>query len=92
MDGSAEKSPFGCPACHSYAIYRSKLRGFERLKKFFTNERPYRCHDCNWRGWLENIRYAAFPLPGHAMASSARRPAQPPLAVRPPEPPNNSPS
>jgi predicted RNA-binding Zn-ribbon protein involved in translation (DUF1610 family) len=59
-----EKSPFGCPACHSYAIYRSRLHGFERIKKYFTIERPYRCHDCGWRGWLENIRYASFPLPG----------------------------
>lgn len=60
---SVEKSPFGCPQCHSYAIYRSRLHGFERIKKYFTIERPYRCHDCGWRGWLENIRYATFPLP-----------------------------
>jgi predicted RNA-binding Zn-ribbon protein involved in translation (DUF1610 family) len=58
-----DKTPFGCPACRGYAIYRSKLRGFERVKKIFTDERPYRCHDCGWRGWLLNIRYAAYPLP-----------------------------
>jgi predicted RNA-binding Zn-ribbon protein involved in translation (DUF1610 family) len=63
MADSSEKTPFGCPACHCYAIYRSKLRGFEHVKKFFTAERPYRCHDCGWRGWLENIRYATVPLP-----------------------------
>ena len=34
------------------------------MKKYFTRERPYRCHDCGWRGWLENIRYAMFPMPG----------------------------
>jgi predicted RNA-binding Zn-ribbon protein involved in translation (DUF1610 family) len=62
---SDEKNPFGCPSCHSYAIYRSKLHGIrERLKKHFTIERPYRCHECGWRGWLENIRYATYPLPG----------------------------
>jgi len=60
---SEDQSPFGCPSCHSYAIYRSKPRGLERLKEYVTTERPYRCHDCGWRGWVENIRYAAFPLP-----------------------------
>jgi predicted RNA-binding Zn-ribbon protein involved in translation (DUF1610 family) len=58
-----DKNPFGCPQCHSYGIYRSRLRGWERVKKYFTIERPYRCHDCGWRGWLENIRYANYPLP-----------------------------
>jgi predicted RNA-binding Zn-ribbon protein involved in translation (DUF1610 family) len=65
MDSPVEKTPFGCPSCHSYAIYRSKFRGFEVVKKYFTPERPYRCHDCGWRGWLESIRYAMYPMPGN---------------------------
>ena len=56
-----DKTPFGCPACRGYAIYRSKLRGFERVKKIFTDERPYRCHDCGWRGWLPQSDSALSP-------------------------------
>ena len=33
MDEPSDKSPFGCPACHSYAIYRTRLHGIERLLK-----------------------------------------------------------
>jgi predicted RNA-binding Zn-ribbon protein involved in translation (DUF1610 family) len=59
-----EASPFGCPKCHSFAIYRSRPRGLiERVRKHFTALRPYRCHSCEWRGWLLCIRYVKYPLP-----------------------------
>lgn len=58
-------SPLGCPNCHSFAIYRSMPRGLvERIRKHFTSLRPYRCHECQWRGWLYCIRYSEYPVPG----------------------------
>lgn len=64
-----DRSPFGCPQCHSFAIYRSRPRGvIERVRKHFSDLRPYRCTECHWRGWLLCIRYVKYPLP------DARRP------------------
>jgi hypothetical protein len=41
-----------CPECGSPRVFRSKTRSaFERLRRRFTVKRPYRCHECNWRGW-----------------------------------------
>lgn len=59
-----EASPYGCPNCRSFAIYRSRPHGLvERVRKYFTALRPYRCHTCQWRGWLLCIRYVKYPLP-----------------------------
>lgn len=41
-----------CPRCGSKRVYPSRHRGFrERLRQVFTEKRPCRCHECNWRGW-----------------------------------------
>jgi predicted RNA-binding Zn-ribbon protein involved in translation (DUF1610 family) len=59
-----ETSPYGCPNCRSFAIYRSRPRwGWESIRRHFTALRPYRCHSCNWRGWLFCIRYVQYPIP-----------------------------
>jgi hypothetical protein len=40
-----------CPKCTS-VLHRSHVRnGWERLRKRITRRRPYRCHNCEWRGW-----------------------------------------
>jgi hypothetical protein len=42
-----------CPNCHSPALYRSKARTLsERMRRNYSAKRLFRCHDCNWRGWL----------------------------------------
>jgi len=41
-----------CPRCQSPEIHRtgfgSALGG---LRRWFTHQRPHRCHECGWRGW-----------------------------------------
>lgn len=40
-----------CPNCGEHA-YRSHSRNFrESLVKRVTPLRPFRCHDCGWRGY-----------------------------------------
>lgn len=43
-----------CPHCgKTERIHRSHSRGFiEKVVKSVTPYKIYRCHDCNWRGWL----------------------------------------
>lgn len=42
-----------CPHCKSDNIRRSRTRSrWERLRKEITRRRPYRCRECNWRGWM----------------------------------------
>jgi hypothetical protein len=41
-----------CHQCGSPHVHRSRTRGFERWLKRVRRTRPYRCHDCRWRGWL----------------------------------------
>ncbi len=44
-----------CPSCGTVGrVNRSKLRNFkERLVSWLVPVyRVYRCHHCNWRGWL----------------------------------------
>ena len=43
-----------CPKCgETENIERSHSRGlFEKVLKRVTPLRAYRCHSCNWRGWL----------------------------------------
>ncbi len=41
-----------CPQCAGHT-HRSHTRGFsEKLAKTLTSHKPYRCHECGWRGWL----------------------------------------
>jgi hypothetical protein len=62
---------FGAERCHrcgSSNLRRSRARNIlEQLRKSRTQKRPYRCHDCDWRGWLEPLELGAplqlQPLP-----------------------------
>lgn len=46
-----------CPKCGN-SLHRSRSRSFlEKLLKGFSNLKPYRCHECGWRGWLATTRY-----------------------------------
>ena len=41
-----------CPRCGSQNIHHSRLRTLlERARWRLTSRVPYRCHDCEWRGW-----------------------------------------
>ena len=43
-----------CPACGSLRVFPSRLRnGLERLRQALTDKQPYRCHQCNWRKWVD---------------------------------------
>lgn len=43
-----------CPRCATFSLYRSHARDLgERMRKFVTLRRPYRCHACGWRGWVD---------------------------------------
>ena len=46
-----------CPKCGAGAVHRSHSRGIrERLVKTFSPYRMYRCHQCNWRGWVKTTK------------------------------------
>lgn len=43
-----------CSRCAT-PTHRSRTQGFnERVIKALTSYRPYRCHECGWRGWLRD--------------------------------------
>ena len=42
-----------CPQCGEYNLYRSRSRNFmEKIIKILVPYKTYRCHNCNWRGWM----------------------------------------
>ncbi|MBR9975457.1 MAG: hypothetical protein KFF77_07730 [Bacteroidetes bacterium] len=50
----ARNKSHACPACGEFALYRSRARHFgERLRKRLSQSRPFRCHRCGWRGWMQ---------------------------------------
>ena len=41
-----------CPKCGEYSYHKSHTKNFyERIRKNIFKQRPYRCHDCSYRGW-----------------------------------------
>jgi hypothetical protein len=47
---------YECPKCGSSNLYRSKARNrWEQWRKQITAKRPFRCHQCNWRGWGDDF-------------------------------------
>jgi uncharacterized protein with PIN domain len=44
-----------CPKCKSQSLYRSHSRNlWEKVQKVFRQGKHlYRCHECNWRGWVK---------------------------------------
>lgn len=58
-----------CPSCRLRSASRSRARSAsERLRKKWSNERPYRCRQCGWRGWMAVIDQptVASPVPAEA--------------------------
>ncbi len=42
-----------CKKCGEYRLYRSRSKNiFEKIIKKILPLRTYRCHNCNWRGFL----------------------------------------
>lgn len=42
-----------CPKCGSAQYYRSRTQNLrERIRKTICHQRPYRCHSCDYRGWV----------------------------------------
>jgi UDP-GlcNAc:undecaprenyl-phosphate GlcNAc-1-phosphate transferase len=42
-----------CARCGGRHTHRSRVTGvYERVRKWHTPTRPFRCADCGWRGWL----------------------------------------
>ena len=42
-----------CKACGSKNVHHSRLRGWvENLRWRLSSAAPFRCHDCQWRGWM----------------------------------------
>ena len=55
-----------CPAYNSSKVYRSRSKGPEWIRKFLTEKRPYRCRQCDWRGWIDEINGFELVLPGQS--------------------------
>lgn len=50
-------APRPCPRCGEYNLYRSHSKNFiERGIKSVLPVKTYRCHNCNWRGWMNKRR------------------------------------
>ena len=48
-----------CPRCHSSGLHRSRPRSLlERARRRMRADRPFKCPDCNWRGWLIPLEFA----------------------------------
>jgi len=48
-----------CPRCGHAELRRSRARTvIERLRRGVSRERPFRCQECQWRGWLIPLDYA----------------------------------
>lgn len=46
-----------CPACDGASLHRSHSLSFlDRYRKSITMKRPFRCHLCGWRGWIDETR------------------------------------
>ena len=46
--------PAICPKCHAPALYRSHSTSrLDNIRRNFSPKRKFRCHTCDWRGWLD---------------------------------------
>ena len=42
-----------CPKCGEYVFHKSHTKNsFEKARKRFFRQQPYRCHGCGYRGWV----------------------------------------
>ena len=52
-----------CRSCASSSVHRSRVSGpIEEIRRHLTAKRPYRCHACGWRGWVEIIDVVPPPM------------------------------
>ncbi len=59
--------PAICPKCHAPALHRSHtMTSADQFRRNFTTKKKYRCHVCNWEGWLDEARltYPSVSLVG----------------------------
>ncbi len=60
-----------CPKCETNNVHRSRARGcWESWRRLLTRRRPFRCHNCDWRGWVPDT--GVEPAAGHLAWSTAR--------------------
>jgi uncharacterized protein with PIN domain len=46
-----------CPKCGAASLRRSRSEGrIERFRKKYSSKRVFRCHSCEWRGWVDETR------------------------------------
>ena len=61
---------YTCPHCNSQRVHRSHARSrVEEWRKTISGKRPYRCFECNWRGWLVPLELKGVeraPLEDHS--------------------------
>jgi hypothetical protein len=66
-----------CQQCGSARVFRSRCRNaIERLRFRITGQHPFRCHQCQWRGWRSE-RWD--PSDEIDLCSTMRRAETPPL-------------
>ena len=54
------QAPIRCPSCGEFKLYRSRSRNLsEKLVKRFLPFKIFRCHNCNWRGWIAKSKLRA---------------------------------
>lgn len=42
-----------CPKCNEYSFHKSHTKNlYEKLRKRFLRQQPYRCHNCGFRDWI----------------------------------------
>jgi len=46
-------SLIACPNCGEFDYHKSHIRNMlENIRKTVLHQRPYRCHSCDFRGWV----------------------------------------
>ena len=43
-----------CPVCSNNQFFQSSNRNFfEKIRTIIFFKKPYRCHECGYRGWIQ---------------------------------------
>ena len=59
-----------CSRCGA-AVHRSRLRStFDRVRCRLTGQVPFRCHQCRWRGWGDDVEHVVSTL-AHSKLTAA---------------------
>lgn len=52
--GGTMASLLPCPVCSTYHFYRSSIKNLvEKIRTLIFFQKPYRCHECGYRGWIQ---------------------------------------